>query len=68
MLFTSPYAAIPVPLSTDVPSEVDRSWFTYSSDSNQYSVEVGREFQVLCISLGEHSGTVTWMKIDNDGG
>ena len=62
----SPYTAIPPPISTDVPSEVDRSWFT-ASDS-QYTVEVGREFQVLCTSSGEHSGTVTWMKINNNGG
>ena len=65
----SPYTAIPPPISTDVPSEVDRSWFTDDSpDSNQYTVEVGREFQVRCISSGEHSGTVTWMKIDDNGG
>ena len=64
----SPYAAIPPPLSTDVPSEVDRSWFTVNSDSNQYIVEIGREFQVLCTSSGEHNGTVTWMRVDNNGG
>ena len=64
----SPYTAIPPPISTDVPSEVDRSWLTYDPDSNQYTVEVGREFQVLCTSSGEHSGMVTWMKINNNGG
>ena len=62
----SHYTAIPPPISTDVPSEVDRSWFTASD--LQYTVEVGREFQVLCTSSGEHSGTVTWMKINNNGG
>ena len=51
-----------LPISTVVPSEVDRSWFTASD--LQYTVEVGREFQVLCTSSGEHSGTVTWMKIN----
>ena len=59
-------SAIPPPLSTVVPPEVDRSWFTVSGF--QYTVEVGREFQVLCSSSGEHSGTVTWMRIDNNGG
>ena len=65
----SHYTAIPPPISTDVPSEVDRSWFTDDSpdSSNQYTAEVGRDFQVLCISSGEHSGTVTWMKIDDGG-
>ena len=62
----SHYTAIPPPISTVVPSEVDRSWFTASD--LQYTVEVGREFQVLCTSSGEHSGTVTWMKINNNGG
>ena len=62
----SPHTAIPPPISTHVPSEVDRSWFTASD--LQYTVEVGREFQVLCTSSGEHSGTVTWMKINNNGG
>ena len=62
----SHYAAIPPPISTVVPSEVDRSWF--SASDLQYTVEVGREFQVLCTSSGEHSGTVTWMKINNNGG
>ena len=61
----SHYTAIPPPISTVVPSEVDRSWFTVSD--LQYTVEVGREFQVLCTSSGEHSGTVTWMKINNNG-
>ena len=58
-----PYTAIPPPLSTDVPSEVNRSWFTVNSDSNQYIVEIGREFQVLCVSYGEYSGSVTWFKV-----
>ena len=62
----SPHIAIPPPISTVVPSEVDSSWFTASD--LQYTVEVGREFQVLCTSSGEHSGTVTWMKINNNGG
>ena len=62
----SHYAAIPPPISTVVPSEVDHSWFTVSGI--EYNVEVGREFQVLCTSSGEHSGTVTWMRIDNNGG
>ena len=62
----SHYTAIPPPISTVVPSEVDSSWFTASG--LQYTVEVGREFQVLCTSSGEHSGTVTWMKINNNGG
>ena len=64
----SPHTAIPPPISVDVPSEVNHSWFTYDPDSNQYTVEVGREFQALCTSSGEHSGTVTWMKINNNGG
>ena len=62
----SHYAAIPPPISTVVPSEVDRSWFAVSG--SEYNVEVGREFQVLCTSSGEHSGTVTWMRIGNNGG
>ena len=62
----SHYAAIPPPISTVVPSEVDRSWFTVSGF--EYNVEVGREFHVLCTSSGEHSGTVTWMKMGNSGG
>ena len=66
-IYYFPYAAIPPPLSTDVPSEVDRSWFTVNSDSNQYTVEIGREFQVLCVSYGEYSGTVTWFKVGNGG-
>ena len=61
-----PYAAIPPPLSIDVPSEVNRSWFTVNH-SNQYTVEIGREFQVLCVSYGEYSGAVTWFKVGNGG-
>ena len=68
MIYYYPYTAIPPPLSIEVPSEVDRSWFTVNADSNQYTVDIGREFQVLCISSGEHSGTVTWMRVDNNGG
>ena len=66
----SPYAAIPPPISTVVPPEVNRTWFTVSEltvSEFQYTVEVGREFQVLCTSSGEHSGTVTWTRIDNGG-
>jgi len=49
-----------------VPFEVDR--FTYNStnsvgSANEYSVEIGRVFQLLCISSGEHSGDVTWLSV-----
>jgi len=48
-----------------VPIEVDQS--TYSGSGNEYSFEIGRVFQLLCISSGEHSGNVTWLRVDNGG-
>ena len=61
----SAYAAIPPPISTMVPIGIDQS--TYSGSGNEYSVEIGRVFQLLCISSGEHSGHVTWLRVDNGG-
>jgi len=33
-----------------------------------YTVELGRDFQVSCISTGNFSGVVTWYKIIEDTG
>ena len=52
-----------------VPIEVDQSTYTTNSlgFGNEYSVEIGRVFQLLCISSGEHSGRVTWLRVGNGG-
>jgi len=65
----SAYAATPPPISTMVPIEVDQSTYTTNTlgFGNEYSVEIGRVFQLLCISSGEHSGRVTWLRVGNGG-
>ena len=49
--------------------EVDFHPLTVSNlGNNAYSVEVGNDFQVSCVSTGNFSGEVTWYKIDQRGG
>ena len=58
-------AAIPPSIAVSVPSEIDRSTYTLS---DIYMVEVGREFQIQCISQGDFSGVVTWQIRNESGG
>ena len=46
---------------------VDFDPLTVSFFDPAYSVEVGHDFQVLCVSTGNFSGEVTWYKIGLDG-
>jgi len=52
---------------TTVDANVACRQLGYSGSGNEYSVEIGRVFQLLCISSGEHSGHVTWLRVDNGG-
>jgi len=35
---------------------------------NNFEIEEGREFEVLCISYGIYRGNVTWSKLNNQDG
>ena len=59
------FAAIAPDVSLEV---VDFDPLTVSFIDTTYSVEVGHDFQVSCVSTGNFSGEVTWYKIGVDGG
>lgn len=58
--------AIPPSIEVSVPDEVDSS--TYTVEEGDYLVEIGREFQIQCISEGNFSGEVTWLKRNENTG
>ena len=59
--------ARPPPLASNVLPEISNETFIQNS-SNVYTVEVGREIQIRCISAGEFEGNVTWYRIIDDRG
>ena len=41
--------------------------YTSRENGRSFNIEIGNEFNVLCISSGEFSGGVTWIKKGNGG-
>ena len=60
----------PLPISTAIAPDVSIDVVDFDPltvrklGNNAYSVEVGYDFQVSCISTGNFSGEVIWFKID----
>ena len=58
-----------IPVLTAVKPDVnithsnDRNYVTETS-ANNFEIEVGREFEVLCVSYGTYRGNVTWSKMN----
>ena len=69
-----PLTAIKPSIDVDV-FDTLRTVYTPSDDEEiasrnrkqEYSIESGNEFSVLCVSSGEFSGRVTWVKKVNQG-
>ena len=60
------YTAIPPPIDVEA-TETNDSVYTVDSETQTYTVEVGNEFSVICVSSGTFNGRVTWIKLDSEG-